>query len=338
MSHQDCWMKIPSLNKLELLCCVEIHVRLLWFMFELSVYITPSDFISNNGLTFLVVSMTAEPFQPTYLQTCPQALVRHELMIKYVAAQCSIPFSHSSWSLLKLQKYQDKRTKVSFQLKLIFKGKTSFLFVCLFVVCIFLSFSLSFFHSFFLYLFPSFILSFFISFLFSSFIFFLPIFLSFFLVDVVRQLFTREVMSLARRVSISYVSFLCINYHRMIYFTDNIKSTFRSVQIKFSNNKKILLHKEAHRPLRSKYTLRYSSRGYPCWGVPPARGYSPLWNGVPPIQTWEGVPSIQTWEGGTTLSAEWGILLPRPGKGYPNLPQMVDKVKTLPPIILRMRR
>ena len=87
-------------------------------------------------------------------------------------------------------------------------------------------------------------------------------------------------------------------------------------------------------------------------------------NGVPPIQTWEGgtpiswmgYPTpIQTWEGGTPrpdLGRGYpcqldGVLPPsRPGKGVPPVnwmgyvpppPTNVNKVKTLPPLVLRTR-
>ena len=93
-------------------------------------------------------------------------------------------------------------------------------------------------------------------------------------------------------------------------------------------------------------------------GVPPCLGRQnpPLGRQYPP--TWEG--STPTQEGSTTLSLGRGYP-PLPGKGYPHqegstppahlgrqyppsagwwyppTPAMVDKVKTLPSVILRMR-
>ena len=61
------------------------------------------------------------------------------------------------------------------------------------------------------------------------------------------------------------------------------------------------------------------------------------WEGGTPTQTWKGVPPAQTWEGGTPLARmwEWGTSPPaQTWEGVP--PEMVDKVKTLPSVILRM--
>ena len=113
-------------------------------------------------------------------------------------------------------------------------------------------------------------------------------------------------------------------------------------------------------PPLSRPGMWYPSPLVQTWdGVPPISrmGYPPpsrpgMWYPSPLVQTWEGVPphqqygvspSIQTWDV-VPLSP-----LSRPGMGYPPHPiqiwdgvphpptEMVDKVKTLPSVILRMR-
>ena len=79
---------------------------------------------------------------------------------------------------------------------------------------------------------------------------------------------------------------------------------------------------KAYRPPCSKCSLSSSDRGYPIqismegvsWDTPVSRMGTPL-----PIQTWDGVPPIHTWDGVSPL------------------PEMVDKVKKLPSIILWTR-
>ena len=70
-------------------------------------------------------------------------------------------------------------------------------------------------------------------------------------------------------------------------------------------------------------------RGYPGMEYPPDLGQvSPRpRTGYPPPPDL-GWGTLQTWDG--------VLPTPRPGTGYP-LPEMVDKVKTLPSVILRMR-
>ena len=97
----------------------------------------------------------------------------------------------------------------------------------------------------------------------------------------------------------------------------------------------------------------------------PGKGYSPIhtWEWGTPPTSWMGYPPVQTWEWGTPhqldgvpppsrpgngvtpLSAGWGTP-PHQLDGVPPAqtwdrvpppPEMVDKVKTLPSVILRMR-